>query len=129
MRLVLSILCFALVGCASHTADCGALAAKIHNNHIRWGGNYFGLHVSSMGGIEQQVLRSGSACRPFLIAALSDESRFVAAHVLLVQLQGGSSQATSAAEWNHLKVELHADGRVEIPAAQRAELQRLWIHQ
>jgi hypothetical protein len=128
MRLVLSILCFALAGCASHTADRGALVAKIHNDHIHWDGNYFGLHVSSIGETEQQVLRCGSACRPFLIAALSDESRFVAAHVLLTQMQRGGFPL-SAAEWNHLKVELHADGRVEIPAGQKAEIQRLWAQQ
>ena len=129
MRLLLSIVCLALVGCATRSSDCGTLVAKIHNDHIRWDGNYFGLHVSSMGETEQRVLRSGSACRSFLIAALADESRFVAAHVLLTQIQGGTSQSVSAAEWNQLKVTLHADGRVEIPAGQRTEIQRLWTRQ
>ena len=128
MRLLLSIVCLALFGCASRSPDCGALVAQIHNDHIRWDGNYLGLHVSSMGETEQRVLRSGSACRSFLIAALADESRFVAAHVLLTQMQRGSF-TLSAAEWNHLKVELHADGQVEIPAGQRAEIQRLWTRQ
>jgi hypothetical protein len=63
--------------------------------------------------------------RPFLIAALGDESRFVAAHVLLTQLQRGS-HPVSAAEWNHLRVELHADGRVVIPSGQREQIQKLW---
>jgi len=125
MRLVISIVGLLLVSCASHSPDRGALVAQIHNDHIRWDGNIFGLHVSGIGEPEQRVLRSGSACRPFLIAALADESRFVAAHVLLTQMQRGE-WPVSGAEWNHLKVTLYADGRVEIPVGQKAEIQRLW---
>lgn len=125
MRIALSIVLLVVVGCASRSPDCASLVAKIHNDHIQWDGNFLGLHVSSMGEAEQSVLHCGSACRPFLIAALADESRFVAARVLLTQMQSGSSPISSA-EWNHLKVTLHADGRVEIPAGQRAEIQSLW---
>src|ERR1043166_7009777 len=35
MRLVLSILCFALVGCASHTADRGALVERLPPEELR----------------------------------------------------------------------------------------------
>ncbi|MDB6109491.1 MAG: hypothetical protein JWR69_1241 [Pedosphaera sp.] len=126
MRYILPIaLLMLFAGCASRNLTGGALVAKIHNNHIRWDGNYFGLQVTGISEAEEQVLRSGLACRPFLIAALADESRFVAAHVLLTKMQDGSSPV-SAETWNHLTVKLDADGHVEIPTVQRAEIQRLW---
>jgi hypothetical protein len=100
------------------------MVAQIRNEHVTWDGNYFGLHVRALGESEQRVLAGGSPCRPFLIEALNDDSRYVAAHVLLTQME--RSYPLSAAEWNHLRVELHADGRVEIPSGQRQEIQRLW---
>jgi hypothetical protein len=125
MRFAFFILCLVLVGCAHQNPDCGALVSKIHNDHIRWDGTYFGLQVSSMGDAEQRVLQSGPMCRPFLIAALADESRFVAAHVLLTQMQPGSVPISSA-EWNHLEVTLDPEGRAEIPVEQKTEIQALW---
>jgi hypothetical protein len=125
MRFALSITLLVLVGCVTQRSDCNGLVAQIRNDHIRWDGNFFGLQVSSVGDAEQRVLDCGAACRPFLVAALADESRFVAAHVLLTKMQKGSVPI-SAAEWNHLKVTLHADGGVEIASGQQAEIQRLW---
>jgi hypothetical protein len=125
MRFFFLIFLVVLVSCAEQKSDCSGLVAQISNDHIRWDGNFLGLQVSSMGEAEQRVLSCGSACRPLLIAALADKSRFIAAHVLLTKMQNGSIQL-SAAEWNHLKVMLHADGRVEIPAGQQAEIQSLW---
>jgi hypothetical protein len=101
------------------------MVAQIQNDHIKWGGNYFGLQVMGLGEAEKRVLAGGTECRPFLIAALGDESRFVAAHVLLTHLQRGS-YPVSAAEWNHLQVELLADGSVSIPSGQKAQIQNLW---
>lgn len=98
----------------------------IRNDHIVWDGNPIGLAVVGMTDIERHILCEGSAARPFLIAALSDESRFAVAHVLLTQIQGGSLQSGSAAEWNRLKVDLHADGRVEIPVEQQTAIQAIW---
>ena len=101
------------------------MVAQIRNEHVTWDGNYFGLHVRALGEPERRVMAAGSPCRPFVIEALGDESRYVAAHVLLTEMQQGA-YPVSATEWNHLRVELHADGRVEIPSGQRQEIQRLW---
>ncbi|MGZ4973276.1 MAG: hypothetical protein ACXWDN_10985 [Limisphaerales bacterium] len=128
MRLLLFITCVALmaaaVGCASHRVDYRAMVAQIRNDHVSWDGNYTGLHVRAFGTAEQRVSAAGAPCRPFLIEALADDSRFVAAHVLLTQME--RSFPISATEWNHLRVELLADGRVEIPGGQKQEIERLW---
>jgi hypothetical protein len=113
------------VGCAGHTSNGRAMVAQIRNDHVRWDGNYFGLHVAGLGAPEQRVLAASSQCRPHLIEALGDESRFVAAHVLLTEMQH-TTYPVSVTEWNHLRVELHADGSAEIPSGQRLEIQRLW---
>ena len=127
MRFVIAILCFALVGCASLSSRRSALVARIHNDHICWNGSYFGLIVCGIGETEQHVLRCGPACRTSLIAALSDESRFVAAHVLPTMMEQGPF-ALSVTEWNHLKVDITANG-VEIHAGQMTEIQKLWAPQ
>lgn len=124
-RLAVLVICAVLTGCGGGS-DCEALVARIHNSHIRWDGNYFGLSVRSMSEAEQRVLSAGSKCRSALIATLADDSRFVAAHVLLIQMDGGDLQGSSAANWNGLKVELHADGRVEIPIEQKTSIQKRW---
>lgn len=118
------LLTLGLVGCATRTSDYQAMVAQIRNEHVIWDGNCLGLHVRALGELEQRVLAAGSPCRPFLIGALGDDSRFVAAHVLLTPME--HSYPVSAAEWNHLRVELHADGRVEIPSDQKQEIERLW---
>jgi hypothetical protein len=124
MRALLSIVLLILVGCGNRSSECESLVAKIHNNHIRWDGQLLGLHVSHLGDAERRVLRSGAACRPLLFAALADESRFVAAHVLLTEMEGNFP--VSATEWNHLRVNLHKDGRIDIPGGQRQKIQGLW---
>jgi hypothetical protein len=54
---------------------------------------------------------------------LEDESRFVAAHVLLTLLSGVKYQTIP---WNGLEVNLPPDGRARIDAGQRFELARRW---
>jgi hypothetical protein len=114
-----------VVGCANRSADCPGLVAQIRNDHIHWDGNIAGLYVSSMGEAERNIAARGSACRPFLVEALDDDSRFVAAHVLLTHIQK-KPWSVSGAEWNHLRVELFADGRVEIPNGEKEKIKKLW---
>jgi hypothetical protein len=124
-HLTLVIATVALFGCGTSTSHRRSIVAQIRNEHIAWDGNYYGLQVRALGEAEQRVLAAGPSCRPFLIEALGDESRYVAAHVLLTKMEA-HSYPLSAAEWNHLRVELLADGRVEIPAGQQQNLQALW---
>lgn len=118
-------MCGLLFGCISRESEPRELVAKINNDNIRWEGNYIGLEVVGVGEAERRVLQAGSACRPSLIAALQDDTRFVAAHVLLTKMRGGPFPI-SGAEWNHLKVILRHDGTVEIPPGQKAPILRLW---
>jgi hypothetical protein len=130
MRIISSIFSFAIVatlaGCATHERDCQQLSQQMRNDHIKWDGNYFGLVVTSMAEPERRLLAAGPPCRPFVLDALDDDSRFVAAHVVLTQLQSGP-QSMSASEWNHLTVNILADGRVVIPDGQKDAIKKLWV--
>jgi len=122
VRRVISI-CFLwiVIGCANRSTDCRALVAQIHNDHIDWNGHIGGLYVSGMGEVERSVQAAGSPCRPFLVEALDDDSRFVAAHVLLTHIQK-KPWPVSGAEWNHLRIQLYTDGRVEVPNGQKERI-------
>jgi hypothetical protein len=113
---------FGSSGCA--TSRCREWAGQIRNDHIVWAANSMGLRVYAVGAPELKLLQSGPSCRRYVVEALADESRYVAAHVILTQMEPGYS--FSPTEWNHLRVIVHPDGRTEIPDEQRAEIQKLW---
>jgi len=115
----------ALTGCASNSSDYRAMVAQIRNDRVRWEGTHVGVQVRAIGEQEQRVLTAGLACRPYLIEALGDESRYVAAHVILSQMT--RTYTFSAAEWNHLQVNVLADGHVEIPPGQMPTIQAFWM--
>ncbi len=58
-----ALLAAVLVSCAEHTPDYRAMVAQIHNDHVRWEGNYFGLEPH-LGESEQRALAAGLQCRP-----------------------------------------------------------------
>lgn len=122
--ITIAFLAIVLFSRAVHTADYRTMVSQIHNDHVRWDGNYFGLEPA-LGESERGVLAKGLRCRRYLIEALEDNSRFVAAHVLLTMMEC-DSYSLSAAEWNHLQVTLYAGGHVEIPIDQRPAIQKLW---
>ena len=119
---VLLLLC----GCARNRADCQTLAAQIHNDHIKWFGGIGSVGVESMGEPERRLVALGSGCRQSLINALDDTSRFVAAHVLLTTITRRHFPGNPYSYWNHLEVNLYADGHVDIPVAQKDKIRRLW---
>jgi hypothetical protein len=98
--------------------------SHIHNDNIDWDGNFIGLWPTP-GVDESQVLAAGPACRPFLIAALDDDDRYVAAHVILTQMSR-REYSISGAAWNKLEVDLYGNGKVVIPNGQREKIKRLW---
>ena len=101
------------------------LVAQIRNDQVHWDGNYFGLAPQIRGTLPRLIFMRGRACVPYLIEALNDDSRFIAAHVYLSLLSRGGFQ-TSAEAFNGLRVELYADGTTAIAPEQKQTLLTRW---
>jgi hypothetical protein len=104
-------------------AEVARLVDRLGSADIRWNGTFYGLMPTIVGDAARQLLASGAIAIPRLVDALEDESRFVAAHVLLTMLSGVEYPT---APWNGLEVELSADGEVRIDPDQRFKLGRHW---
>jgi hypothetical protein len=69
------------------------------------------------------LLALGDIVIPQLISALEDDSKFVAAHVLLTLLSAVEYHTTP---WNGLEVDLLPDGKAQFDVRQRFELAQRW---
>lgn len=130
MKIVATILCLGLVvGCAllpkTSKHDPDAFVAILTNTDIRWEGTDFGLHPFVEGRPAINLLDLGRLSSPALRKALSDPAKFVAAHVLLTQIEKKEYQI-SASHWNNLSVDLHADGTVDIHPEQIEKIMAMW---
>lgn len=105
--------------------EADRLARELRNADIRWDGTYFGIMPQLATERAQRLLLLGEAAIPALLAALDDQERFAAAHVLLTEISGVEF-AASAGQYNGLKVELPASGAATLDPAQRAELTARW---
>lgn len=110
---------------AAYAAAPVVLVFRLSNDDIHWDGTYSGLMPVSFGWPARLILLRGRGCVPRLVRALDDDSRFAAAHVLLSYLLQ-SSRFLSGGDWDHLHVDLTADGRTVISTSQKAELKQLW---
>jgi hypothetical protein len=95
----------------------------LNNADIRWDGTFVGLVPTIVSDSARQLLASGDVAVPQLIGALADESKCVAAHVLLTLLSGVEYHTTP---WNGLNVDLSHDGQARFEVSQRVELARRW---
>ena len=118
-----------LAGCAhlpsARSADPDALAANLTNADVVWDGKYFGLQATITGSTAKQLLGLGTLATPVLRSMLSDPAKFAAAHVLLTQIEKKKYQV-SASHWNNLKVDLHADGSVDLHPEQIETIKAMW---
>ena len=120
-------LCLLISGCAATNDQASQAVGKIRNSDIAWDGNYFGLLPRIEGQASKSVMALGESAVSALIRALDDPSRFAAAHVLLTEIKmRGVSRPLSARDWNGLRVELSADGHVQLHPEQREELKVFW---
>lgn len=108
---------------SSDLSDVARFVDQLSNADIRWNGTFYGLIPIIVGDAARQLLASGTAAIPQLVDALEDESKFVAAHVLLTMLSGVEYHT---APWNGLEIELSADDDVRTDPHQRFELARRW---
>lgn len=95
----------------------------LNNSDIRWDGTFVGPVPTVAGQPARQLLAAGEIAIPQLIGALEDESKFVAAHVLLTLLSGVEYHISP---WNGLRIDLLSDGRAQFDVHQRIELARRW---
>src|SRR5580765_1977320 len=93
-----------LTGCAGSKMTQSPVS-KIRNSDIRWDGTYLGLQPRIIGASAKVLREPASTVQVSLIAALGDENRFVAAHVLLCKINKVISPI-DASTWNGLRVEL-----------------------
>jgi hypothetical protein len=105
------------------SADIARTIDQLDNSDIRWDGTLVGLVPTIVNDSVHQLLSSGDAPLSQLISALEDESKFVAAHVVLTLLSGVEHPTTP---WNGLDVSLSPDGQARFDARQRIDLARRW---
>jgi hypothetical protein len=98
----------------------------LRTSDIRWMGTDVGLYPMISDHAGERLSSLGSEQIPELIAALSREPDFIAAHVILTRITGVEYE--SMPTWNGLTVELMPDGKVHIDPAQRLLLERRWRH-
>jgi len=111
---------------APEPLDSAAIVGMIDNlsnTDIRWDGTFVGLAPTVVSDSARQLLSSGAVVIPHLVKALEDDTKFVAAHVLLTLVAGVEHPTVP---WNGLEVDLLPDGQVKVDAAQRFELARRW---
>jgi len=104
-------------------ATIAPMIDRLKNSDIRWDGTFVGLVPTIVSESARQLLSAGDIAIPKLVGALEDESKFVAAHVLLTQLSGVEYHTSP---WNGLKIDLLPDGQAHFDVHQRFELARRW---
>ena len=107
----------------SGPANIARMIDRLNNADIRWDGTLVGLVPTPVGDPARQLLASGDAAIPSLIGAFGDESKFVAAHVLLTML---SAVEYPTSPWNGLEIDLGPGGQVRFDVQQRFGLARRW---
>jgi len=110
---------------AESKADPAALVAMLTNSDVKWDGNTLGLSPSIEGKPARQLLGLGRKASPVLRKALSDPGKFAAAHVLLTRIET-TEYKVSASHWNKLKVDLNADGTVNLHPEQIDNIKTMW---
>jgi hypothetical protein len=108
---------------SSDTATVDLLVNQLNNCDIHWDGTFIGLVPTIVSDKARELLDLGDFTIPWLVRALEDESKFVAAHVLLTLLSGVEYHTTP---WNGLKVDILPDGQAQFDVGQRFELARRW---
>lgn len=123
---------FLLCGCAGKDVlsqqSPHELCKMISNEGIKWDGCYFGIYPSLVGEAEKEVMQRGLECKEELVEALADESRYVAAHVLLANIVLGLPEIFPMpdCEWHGLRVIPLADGSGCIDKSQQQAIQKVW---
>src|SRR5688572_14685234 len=88
-------------------------------------GNIAGLWPTITGPSKTFLTNSDPSIVPALIESLTDQHRYIAAHVLLT-LRSHEQFELTASHWNGLRIELLADNSILIPTGQQPRLIKKW---
>lgn len=99
------------------------LVDELANTYIKWDGQYIGIVATPNNSGAKRLMEIGEPAIPDLIAALQDESKFAAAHVILTYI---SKVQFTTIPWNELEVDLSADGNTRFNVNQRFDLAKKW---
>jgi hypothetical protein len=116
-----------LLGCAHHQRDASSntLTEKISNADIHWDGNIAGLWPTITGPSKDLLTNSDPRVVRALIGLLTDQNRYIAAHVLLTHISEEQFEFTPG-HWNGLRVEILADNVIIVRAGQQTRLIEKW---
>jgi hypothetical protein len=111
---------------SAEKVDLRALVSALHNQDIHWDGMIGGLLAEVEGDAAKSIMaRDDPAAIPLLMRALTDEDKFVAAHVLLSTLTRIRGKV-NASTWDGLHVTLNANGTTEFRTSDMPELLQQW---
>jgi hypothetical protein len=96
----------------------------LSNADIQWHGTRAGFSPELACEKVAQLADIGDVEIPELLALLSDEQAFVAAHLILTRLSGVEYQSFPL--WNGLEIDIAPDGTAIVDSAQRIALARRW---
>ncbi|HBR73492.1 MAG TPA: hypothetical protein DEA78_07185 [Cyanobacteria bacterium UBA11159] len=99
------------------------LVKELTNNDITWDGQDIGIVAILKSNRAKRLVEIGEPAIPELIAAMSDESKFAVAHVILTYI---SKVEFTTIPWNGLEVNLSFDGRTLFNPDQRFDLVKRW---
>ncbi|MCI0613263.1 hypothetical protein L0244_09755 [bacterium] len=100
------------------------LLINIRNEDVIWRGDFFGLKPE-LTGASLALRDTQENINSFLVNAIVEEDKFVAAHVLLT-LRTPETYIISGSEWNGLRVHLQSDGKATFEGNDLVELQKYW---
>jgi hypothetical protein len=100
------------------------LINELSNADVEWDADFVGLSPTLISDAAKRLVEFGEQAISDLVAALSDPSKFVMAHVILTQISKVEYQAFPA--WNGLVVDIAEDGTASIDLDQRYVLAERW---
>jgi hypothetical protein len=123
---------YACAGCTVPVQENRELAercARIRNEGIEIDGTDAGLLAWVVGEHERWVLTTPLNPYPYLLRALEDPDRWIAAHVLLSERwlrDTGTIITSTGTDYNGLEIILYADGTKVADLGQQAKIKEHW---
>jgi len=102
------------------------LCGNISNKGIEWVGDFIGMRPTIVGANEQLVEVTSVNVEPYLLLALDDPNRWIAAHVLLTARHPEFGTRFDTSHWNGLEVRVRGDGPPRIDPKQQDAIREFW---
>jgi hypothetical protein len=102
------------------------LCGNISNEGIEWVGDFIGMRPTLVGENEQLVETTHVNVDSWLMQALDDPNRWIAAHVLLTARHPECGTRFDTSHWNGLEVRVRGDGPARIDPKQQDAIREFW---